>query len=238
MIGEITANGLLGAFFGKMPARRPLDLPTRPQQPSAPAAIQSDDTVEISGIARSLAAEAAHAGTPIETRRSAVDAATAPDKTEELSRSPTSATQTDPSAEEEQQVEKLERRDREVRRHEQAHQAAGGQWVRGGPTYEYETGPDGKRYATGGEVQIDTAPIPDDPQATIAKMRQVRRAALAPAEPSAQDRAIASKALQTESQARAELAEKKRAEREGEDPDSQSNSLEPTPQRMTIDLIA
>ncbi len=50
-----------------------------------------------------------------------------------------------------------------------------------------------------------------DPQATIAKMQQVRRAALAPAEPSAQDRRVAARASEQERRARAEL-ERQRSE--------------------------
>ena len=53
-------------------------------------------------------------------------------------------------------------------------------------------------------MRIDTSPVPDDPDATILKMRQVRRAALAPAEPSPQDRRVASEASQQESAARQE----------------------------------
>ena len=110
-------------------------------------------------------------------------------------------------------------RDREVRQHEQAHVAAGGAYVTGGPTYSYTHGPDGKQYATGGEVQIDSAPVADDPAATIRKMQVVRSAALAPAEPSAQDRAVAAEAAQTENQARADLREQQNAERASEERD-------------------
>lgn len=101
------------------------------------------------------------------------------------------------------QVAKLEQRDREVRAHELAHQAAGGGHA-GHATYIYATGPDGRRYAIGGSVAIDTAAAAD-PADTVAKMRQVRRAALAPANPSAQDRAIAAQAAATEREARVDL---------------------------------
>jgi hypothetical protein len=90
-----------------------------------------------------------------------------------------------------------------VRRHEQAHKAAGGRYA-GAISYEYSRGPDGKRYAVGGEVGIDISPE-RDPAATIAKMRQVKAAALAPADPSAQDRAVAAEAGQIEQRARREL---------------------------------
>ncbi|MBW3595686.1 MAG: hypothetical protein KY475_00260 [Planctomycetes bacterium] len=118
--------------------------------------------------------------------------------------------------EERQQVKELQIRDREVRAHEQAHLAAAGPYALGGPTYEHETGPDGNRYAVGGEVQIDTSPVPDDPEATIAKARVVRAAALAPAKPSAQDQAVAAAAAKMESEARAELMKQEQEERAAE----------------------
>jgi hypothetical protein len=107
--------------------------------------------------------------------------------------------------EEQKDVQKLKKQDADVRRHEQAHIAAGGQYVQGGATYEYETGPDGRQYADGGEVNVDTSEVPNDPAATIRKMQTVRRAALAPSDPSSQDRAIAAKAQQIESKAWSEL---------------------------------
>jgi hypothetical protein len=109
--------------------------------------------------------------------------------------------------EEQAEVENLKNRDAEVRRHEQAHKAAAGAHAKGGPKFEIETGPDGQQYAVGGHVDVDTSPVQGDPQATIAKMQQIRRAALAPAEPSSKDRQVAAKAAQQEREARAELAE-------------------------------
>lgn len=103
------------------------------------------------------------------------------------------------------QLSELKARDREVRAHEAAHQAVGGQYA-GAISYVYERGPDGAQYAVGGEVAIDTSPVGGDPQATIEKMRTVRAAALAPAEPSPQDRAVAAQAMQTMLQAQSELA--------------------------------
>ena len=114
--------------------------------------------------------------------------------------------------EEKQQVKELKARDREVKAHEMAHIAAGGQYITGRANYEYQTGPDGKRYAVGGEVSIDTSEVNGDPEATIRKMQVVRRAALAPAKPSAQDRAVAAQATQKEINARQELREEKSAE--------------------------
>lgn len=116
------------------------------------------------------------------------------------------------SEEEIRQLRQLQTTDREVRAHEQAHKAAAGAYATGGPTYEYVTGPDGKRYAVGGEVQIDTSPVPDNPEATVQKAQTIRRAALAPAEPSSQDRAVAAKASQLENQARQQIREEQQAE--------------------------
>ena len=93
--------------------------------------------------------------------------------------------------EEQQRVQELKSRDREVRQHEQAHMAAAGGHARGGPSYEYTTGPDNRRYASGGEVSIDTSKVADDPGATIRKAQIIYRAAMAPAEPSSQDRSVA-----------------------------------------------
>lgn len=110
------------------------------------------------------------------------------------------------SEEAETEVENLKKIDTKTRAHEAAHVAAGGGLVRGGANFSYTKGPDGKQYATAGEVQIDISPIDGDPKATIRKMDQVKRAALAPADPSTQDRSVASRATQIQSRARAELA--------------------------------
>jgi len=115
------------------------------------------------------------------------------------------------SEEEQTQVDELKTRDREVRTHEQAHLAAAGPYAKGGPSFEYQQGPDGARYAIGGEVQIDTAPVSGDPEATLQKARVIRAAASAPAEPSGQDRAVAAQASQMEATARAELAQQNEA---------------------------
>ena len=114
------------------------------------------------------------------------------------------------SEEEQKIIDELKARDAEVRTHEQAHIAAGGAHILGGATYTTQAGPDGRHYAVGGEVSIDTSPVQGSPEETIAKMQVVRSAALAPASPSDADRAIAAAASQTEASARAELAEKTR----------------------------
>jgi len=118
--------------------------------------------------------------------------------------------------EQQREVEKLKQRDQEVRRHEQAHVAAAGRYANGGPKYEFTTGPDGRQYATGGHVNIDVGPA-NTPEATLIKAQVVRRAALAPADPSAQDRSVAAAANQLERDARRQIQEARQAELEGAD---------------------
>ncbi|HEX4910434.1 MAG TPA: putative metalloprotease CJM1_0395 family protein [Permianibacter sp.] len=109
------------------------------------------------------------------------------------------------------QVSELKGRDREVRAHEAAHAAVGGQYA-GAPVFQYQKGPDGRRYAVGGEVSIDASPVPDNPQATIRKLETVRAAALAPADPSPQDRQVAARATALIAEARRQLAVQLREE--------------------------
>jgi hypothetical protein len=102
------------------------------------------------------------------------------------------------------QLQQLKRRDMEVRAHEQAHLSAAGQYARGSASFTYQKGPDGVSYAVGGEVGIDIAKE-STPAATITKMQTIKRAALAPANPSSADKRIAARASATEAQARQEL---------------------------------
>jgi hypothetical protein len=103
-------------------------------------------------------------------------------------------------------VDQLQQRDREVRAHEMAHASTGGT-VTGAPTYSYEVGPDGKKYAVAGEVSVDLTPVEGDPRATIVKMQKVYNAALAPVNPSIQDTRVANSAAQLIAQAQSELLE-------------------------------
>jgi|GEM_PF-1660456 len=112
------------------------------------------------------------------------------------------------SDDEQREVDELKKRDAEVRAHEAAHLAAAGSLAQGKANFEFQTGPDGNRYAVGGHVDIDTSPA-ETPEATLAKARQIRRAALAPGDPSSADRAVAAKAAQMLAKARRELAEQK-----------------------------
>jgi len=111
---------------------------------------------------------------------------------------------------EEDQKQRLQARDAEVRAHEMAHLAAAGELATGGMSLVYQTGPDGRQYAVGGSVKIDTSKA-NTPEETIQKAQRIRAAALAPSDPSPQDLQVAARASQMEAEARAELAAEKQA---------------------------
>lgn len=138
------------------------------------------------------------------------------------------------SEEEIKQVQALKQRDIEVRAHEAAHLAAAGQHAQGGAKFTLKKGPDGRSYAVGGSVSIDTSPEAT-PEATIRKADQIKRAALAPAEPSGQDRSVAAQAVKMRLAAQAEIAQAERTEKqdslgegkgEGQDPTSANRASE------------
>ena len=87
-------------------------------------------------------------------------------------------------------IERLTARDSEVRAHEMAHYHAGRPFTQP-PRYWYVTGPKGQRYAVTGTTAFDMSPIPGDPAATRRKWFQLKRAALAPQDPSPRDHKIA-----------------------------------------------
>lgn len=159
-------------------------------------------------------------GEPLAGPQGAVQAASAPASADGVTQAQAARDVTDrPSAqqvgqltdEEQKQVDELKARDREVRAHEQAHKTVGGRYA-GAISYDYQRGPDGRDYAVGGSVPIDVSPE-NDPEDTIAKMRVVIKAALAPAEPSAADRAVAAAAQRQLFNAQADLSIERAAER-------------------------
>ncbi|MBN2279493.1 MAG: hypothetical protein JXQ65_02835 [Candidatus Marinimicrobia bacterium] len=117
------------------------------------------------------------------------------------------------SEDEKKMIQKLKARDREVRTHEQQHKAVAGPYARS-MSFSYQTGPDGRQYAIGGQVQLDTSEIPDDPKATIEKLKQIKRAALAPAKPSAKDRQVAAESDREIVKQQTELNEQNRKKME------------------------
>lgn len=165
------------------------------QGSAAPASGQSEDHVSLSRKGRELSTGQEAAQTSALESKNPAD----------TNQSETKGSDRQPLDEAElRQVRQLKIRDTEVRRHEQAHLSAAGQYAAGGPSFSYQTGPNGKRYAVGGSVPIDTG-TESTPAATIMKMRTVKRAALAPASPSTADRQIAAQAGMKEIKAMQEL---------------------------------
>lgn len=172
----------------------------------------------------------AAAGLPADVQRSAdnagqtngqSDAATGKDDSGDNNPNSPRAANGRPLTEQEQAaIKQLAERDREVRAHEMAHLVAGSGLVTSGASYSYKVGPDGKRYAIGGEVGIDISPG-RTPEETLRKAQQINAAALAPAEPSPQDRQVAAHAQRMAAQARAEMAA---AERKGDTANSNPSS--------------
>ena len=103
------------------------------------------------------------------------------------------------------QIRQLSLQDSKVRLNEEAHVRVGGQYASSHRPMIIETGPDNRQYAVSGEVSFNDTPIAGNPEATIRKLSIVKKAALAPAEPSTQDRAVANKASNGITQAQARL---------------------------------
>ncbi|MDY3245956.1 putative metalloprotease CJM1_0395 family protein [Campylobacter sp.] len=114
------------------------------------------------------------------------------------------------SLEEQRIVSELQAADTNVRAHEAAHMAAGG-GLTSPASYTYERGPDNKMYAVAGEVGISTSEG-NTPQESLNKAQTIRRAALAPADPSPQDLKVAAQAASMEMSARAEILQEKMAQ--------------------------
>lgn len=129
---------------------------------------------------------------------------------------------------EQKMIQELQARDREVRAHEGAHVAAGGNLVISGPSYTYQRGPDGRAYAIGGKVQLDVSEVANDPEASLQKSEKIRRAALAPIDPSPQDMKVAASAGQMAARARLDIAVQRREEAQLE---AEQRALEAEQQR-------
>ena len=114
------------------------------------------------------------------------------------------------SLEEQRIVTELQAADTNVRAHEAAHMAAGG-GLTSPASYTYERGPDNKMYAVAGEVGISTSEG-NTPQESLNKAQTIRRAALAPADPSPQDLKVAAQAASMEMSARAQIMQEKMAQ--------------------------
>lgn len=74
-------------------------------------------------------------------------------------------------------IAKFKSKDNEIRTHEQTHASLG--TTTSGIKYNYQTGPDGKLYATGGYVTLNVS-IPKDESAAIAKLNEIQKASSSP----------------------------------------------------------
>jgi hypothetical protein len=102
-------------------------------------------------------------------------------------------------------INQLQSASTRVKAHEQAHMAVLGGAAGGGIHYTYVRGPHGGRYAVAGSIDVDLEPVHGNPEATIKKAKQIWRAALAPANPSAADMKVAAEAQRMIRQARQEI---------------------------------
>src|SRR4030095_11060184 len=189
------ATGAFGLFYTRRVAAS-LTLPVQPRERAV-----RQDRVDISAAGRQQATESAEelAGEQAAAQRGETGLPLcAPQERETTVR---------------RALESLRQRDQEVRLHEQAHLLAAGPYAKGAPSYTYQTGPDGQRYAVGGEVPIDLSAVPGNPQATLQKALTIRRAALAPTDPSATDQAVAAQATALAAPAQQDLLQAQRLSR-------------------------
>ena len=96
-------------------------------------------------------------------------------------------------------VTKLQQRDQQVRQEEKAHAAVAGD-LAGPINYVYQRGPDGRQYAVGGSVGIQSSVTSGDPAEAKRQAGRIAAAANAATNPSAQDYAAARQAYALGSQ--------------------------------------
>ncbi len=151
----------------------------------------------VSGLRTGAAASSASSGTADNKANKQASSAESPSTVVQL------------TPDEQRRVAELQQIDRDVRAHEQAHMAAGHGLVTSGASYSYTYGPDGRQYATSGEVGIDTS-AEKKAQDNIDKGMQIQSAALAPKDPSAQDYRVAAKGGELQEKGRADLEKERR----------------------------
>lgn len=125
-------------------------------------------------------------------------------------------------------LDEMQARDREVRQHEQKHLQAAGSLAKGPARYIYQIGPDGKPYATGGSVRIDTSISGVNEYDNQGKATQIQNAALAPGDPSIADMGVANNASQNSVQKTASREYRKNAI----NPDGLYNQAETYPETI------
>jgi|GEM_PF-5516640 len=110
------------------------------------------------------------------------------------------------SLEQRRDIAKLRLRDMEVRAQIQAHMASAGKYSKGGVNYEFEKGPDGRSYATNGEVSI-SIPEGKTPEENLRIAIQVERAVTSSPSITQADRAVSALARRKAALARKEILE-------------------------------
>lgn len=133
---------------------------------------------------------------------------------------------------EQQQLAELKQTDAQVKAHEHAHKSTAAGLTTSGPNYEYETGPDGKKYAVAGDVNVSYQKS-SDPEVNLKNAQQLKAAALAPADPSSQDRKVAMQADREIAQARQEIMEEQKQTEEEEETSATSAAGSMTPASET-----
>jgi hypothetical protein len=124
------------------------------------------------------------------------------------------------------EVRELSKRDQAVRTHERAHASVAGAHG-GSPQFQYQRGPDGVLYAVAGSVSVDLSSVAGNPQATLVKAQTIRRAALAPADPSVADRAVAAQASAMAADAAVAIRELSALEAAGEQAEARAGQSRP-----------
>lgn len=100
----------------------------------------------------------------------------------------------------------LQRSDRQVRVQENLQRQLAAEFVRGAPVYEFEEGPDGRRYAVGADSDFQLPnQASSDPRQAARDAASARQAALASAVSSPAEQAFAARAASAEARARAEI---------------------------------
>lgn len=120
------------------------------------------------------------------------------------------------------EIMSLQNAEDKVIAHENAHKSVGGEFA-GAASYGYTTGPDGKRYISSGEVSI-SVPATGEPEELVSALERVKRAAMAPAEPSPQDQRVAASASAKIGSLRADIAKQKAIEAYSDESASEVNS--------------
>jgi len=140
------------------------------------------------------------------------------------------------------ELQRLRTTDREVRREARQHETLAGRLAAAGAKFDYEVGPDGRRYATEGDVRIRLSQG-RTPEETLDIAEQAYRAATAPSTPSVRDRSLAEQAVRMMSIAKQRAAESRadaaelRAEQTGQpQPERPAEATEGGP--STIDPSA